>query len=400
MSIQISRRNVLKGAAATAGAAALGPVLASPAAAQTSPAPGQLVVVFLRGGQDALSTVVPFTDSNYYDARPTVAIPDDQVIQLDDRFGFHPALQGTSELFDAGRLSVVVGAGNFAANRSHFVAQDLWEYGDTSVPDDGHGWLGRYLQQSAVDGDSLFRGVASGNNVSLSLRGYPALGIGAISTFGLGGRSGLTADYEEMLREIYSGDSSLSRTGTAALEAAAEVGSLSGSSSQDRTERAFADIATLLDAELGVEVVTYDMGGWDTHDNMGTPSGGEMVDLLGGLDGALSSFQADLDARGLESVTTVVMTEFGRRVAENGSGGTDHGFGSVMLAMGGAVNGGQIFGDIAPLSPELVETVDGDVPGVVDGRDVLGDLATAVLGVGDPSSLFPDHVYDPVGIAG
>ena len=129
---------------------------------------------------------------------------------------------------------------------------------------------------------------------------------------------------------------------------------------------------------------------------MGAYDAGAMRNLLLGLDGYLSTFQADLDARGLSEVTTVVMTEFGRRVAENGTRGTDHGFGCVMLVMGARVNGG-VHGTWLGLSPAVIGAR-GDVVPTVDFRDVLGDCARDVLGVADPSTLFPGHTYTPVGV--
>jgi uncharacterized protein (DUF1501 family) len=131
---------------------------------------------------------------------------------------------------------------------------------------------------------------------------------------------------------------------------------------------------------------------------MGTATAGQMRTLLAGLDEQLATFQADLDARGLGTVTTVVMTEFGRRVRQNGSG-TDHGFGCVMLVLGGGVNGGRVHGEWLGLSPAVIGPR-GDVVPTVDFRDVLGDCARDVLGVADPSSMFPGHTYTPVGVTG
>jgi uncharacterized protein (DUF1501 family) len=398
-----SRRTFLKGSAAVAGAAAAaanGTVAldllggATPAGAAPS---GRLVVLFLRGGQDHLSTVVPYTESAYYDARPTIAVPADQVLHLDDRFGLHPAMPQMHGLYQAGRLAVVVGAGNLAGNRSHFSAQDLWEYGATSVPADGAGWLGRYLNTTATGSDSVFRGLTLGSNVNTSLRGYPALGIPEIAEFGLGGLTGTNATFEKMLRDQYFGDLLVEKTGIRALDAADQVGSLSGSTAADPITRAFADLAVLLDADLGIEVATMNTGGWDTHNNMGPSTAGIMRDLLAGLDANIAAFQADLDARGINDVTIVTMTEFGRRVAENGNGGTDHGYGCAMFVLGAKVAGGRVFGEWAGLGPDVIGAR-GDVVPRVDFRAVLGDCARGVLGVSNPSTLFPGYTYSPLGV--
>lgn len=399
-----TRRTFLKGSAAVAGAAAAASsgavsldVLRASSPAGAAPPPGRLVVVFLRGGQDHLSTVIPYTEAAYYDVRPTIAIPADAVLPLDAQFGFHPTMTSLHGLYQAGRLAAVVGCGNMAGNRSHFSAQDLWEYGTTSVPSDSSGWLARYLNGTSTADDSLFRGLTLGNNVNRSLQGYPALGIAQITEFGLGGRSGTNVNFTQMLRDQYFGNLLVEQTGTRALDAAAEVGALAGSTAANKVTRAFADLAVLLDAGLGIEVASINIGGWDTHDNMGDLTAGEMRTLLAELDGALGAFQADLDARGITDVTTVTMTEFGRRVAENGNNGTDHGFGCAMLVMGARVNGGKVYGPWAGLSPEVIGAR-GDVVPQVDFRQVLGDCARTSLGIANPSTLFPGYSYTPLGV--
>jgi uncharacterized protein (DUF1501 family) len=341
--------------------------------------------------------VIPYTEAAYYDARPTIAIPANQVLPLNGQFGFHPAMVQLHGLYQAGRLAAVVGAGNLAGNRSHFSAQDLWEYGATSVPSDSSGWLARYLNATTGSSSSLFRGLTLGSNVNRSLQGYPALGIAQINEFGLGGLTGTNTGLERMIHDQYGGDLLVEQTGTRALDAASQVGTLSGSTDLDPVKRGFADLAVLLDADRGVEVASINIGGWDTHDNMGDTTAGEMRTLLAGLDAALGAFQADLDARGITDVTTVTMTEFGRRVAENGNTGTDHGFGCVMLVMGARVNGGKVFGQWAGLSPDVIGAR-GDVVPNVDFRSVLGDCARTSLGLANPSSLFPGYSYTPTGV--
>lgn len=409
MSPAIQRRSFLKGGAAVggvvagaslfdaAGATAGRPRAASAAVtARRRQGAGRLVVVFLRGGQDHLSTVVPYTDAAYYDARPSIAIPDDAVLDLDGTFGLHPTMGGLHALFGQDRLSVVVATGNAAGNRSHFAAQDLCEFGDVAPPSDGNGWLGRHLAGSGTDGDSPFRAMTIGNNVVASLRGYPALGLSSIQNFGLGGLTGTTESMRSTLDLAYSGSARAEVFGQQALAAIDEVAALSGSTQDDEVAQGFADLALLLEADLGVEVATVDLGHWDTHTGMGAHNGGEMADLLAGLDGHLTGFQADLDARGLGDVTTVVMTEFGRRVVENGSGGTDHGWGSATLVMGGSATGG-VLGDWPGLDPADIGPR-GDVPVTTDHRDVLGDVVGTVLGA-NPADVFPGHAYQPVGVA-
>ncbi|NNE75243.1 MAG: DUF1501 domain-containing protein [Acidimicrobiales bacterium] len=363
------------------------------AAARIQTGNGRLVVVYLRGGADHLSMVVPYTDPNYYAARPTIAVDAAEVLPLDAQFGFHPVMTGLHALYGANRLAVVVGAGNPTGDRSHFVAQDLSEYATAQLQDASTGWLGRYLNDTT--GSSIFRALTVDNNVSLSLRGFPALGIASLANFGIGGLTGFNAGYDGALAATYYGSEPIESTGTAALNAAAAVSNVP-STIVDPGLQPFADAAALLDANLGIEVMTINLGGWDTHEGMGVTATGQMRNLLEGLDSYLAGFQADLDGRGLTDVTTVVVTEFGRRVAENGSGGTDHGWASAMLVMGGAANGG-VYGTLPALTPAAIGAR-GDVPVSVDFRHVLGYLAGTVLGHPTPGALFPNFTYSPLGV--
>jgi uncharacterized protein (DUF1501 family) len=395
-----SRRTFLKSTAAAAGAAAtLGATgtlsigdLGAPKPAGAA-APGRLVVLFLRGGMDHLSAFVPYTRASYYAARPTIAIPAATVRGLDGEWGMHPAMPRLHDLYTAGRLGVAVCVGHPAHDESHFGAQNLWEYGTTGVSGATTGWLARGLDATPGSG-SLFRAVSANNRVDLSLRGYPALGISSIAGFGLGGRSGLTEGLEPLLASEYLGISAVEQTGTRALDAIGQLGAVSGSTSGDPVRRAFRDLATLLDTDLGLEVATVNIDGWDTHANMGTHEAGVMRDLLAGLDGYLADFQADLDGRGVTDVTTLVMTEFGRRYDQNGSKGCDHGHGTAIFALGARVNGGQVYGT---WEEPVVEHGARDVAATTDYRDVLGDVVTHVLGA-TPGAVFPGHSYSPVGL--
>ncbi len=393
-----SRRTVLKAGALGASAIGAGSLAGvSPlASAMPNQPQGRLVVVYLRGGQDHLSTVIPYTDGNYYDRRPDIAIPDDRVLPLDSALGLHPVMTGLHSLYQAGRLAVVAGAGNPAGDRSHFAAQDLSEFGTASIPADQRGWIGRLMASTASADDSLFRAVSASALTSVSLRGYDALAVPTINQFGLSGTTGLALENEGLLRAMYAGAGTLESVGTSALDASAAISNLSGDTGTNVTAARFADIPEILEADLGVEAITIDVGGWDTHNPMGTWDQGVMRAQLARLNFYLSGMQADLDARGLDDVTTVVMTEFGRRVDQNGTQGTEHGWGSVMLVFGGGVNGGNVVGGVPSLSS--ANTPRGDVPVAVDFRDVLGELATSVLGVTDLTTVFPGHSPTPVGV--
>lgn len=403
----ITRRTALASAAVAGVAAVASPWFARSSAAlprlvpdvESTP-PGRLLVVFLRGAADHLSMTVPLDDAGYADVRPNIAIRPDDALELDARFGFHPAMRRLHERYQSGGLAPIVAVGNPAADRSHFVSQDLLERGsDGGDPHLGDGWLARHLTASSRSGDSPLRAVTVGASVDASLLGFGALGIGSLRTFGLSG-AGDTADaLVDALRSAHAGDPNLEAHAEQAIDAAQAVAGLQASEARDRTTATFEDIATLLDADLGTEVVTANIDGWDTHSRMGDGEQGEMRDLLAGLDDTIGGLADALDESGINDVTTLVVTEFGRRVAQNGSGGCDHGWGSAALVLGPHVQGRTVHGDWPGLAPDVIADTRGDVPMTTDYRDVLGDVVDRVLG-GNPAVAFPDHAHQPTGVFG
>lgn len=341
-----------------------------------------------------MSALVPVAEPEYYAARPGIAIPESAVIPLNATFGAHPALAPLTGLWQDGRVGIVPAVGNPARSRSHFEAQDLVEQASDTRRGDASGWLARHLATTTSEAPlgGLFRGVAISANVPGSLRGANALSIPGLATFGLGGASGRTSSWGPMIRRIHTGNLPVEVRGTTTVDA---VGAVRSVPRPPGADSAFADAAALLAAGIGVEVVTIDMGGWDTHNAMGTHSSGIMADLLANLAGQLAAFQADLDARGLSNVTTVVMSEFGRRLAENASGGTDHGTGNVMFVIGGRASGG-IHGLWPGLAPDSLDR--GDLAIGTDVRDVLWDVAERVLGHRQPHVMFSGHAHTPTGI--
>lgn len=395
----ISRRHLLGGIAAATAAGACSTLGVRSAAAGTPTGSGRLVSIFLRGGMDHLSAVFPLDDPDLARERPTIAV--DGGLDLDGRFALHPAMPRLHELHREGTFVPVVATGNPAGDRSHFVAQDLAALGDVVHSGDARGWLGRHLLATASEADPPLRAVTVGANVDRSLAGYPALGLPSIQQFGLGPTAD-ASDLDSVIRAAHTGDGTAERIGRQALAATDAVVGLPAASDEDEDVRALADVATLLDegreAGLGTEVVTVDLGGWDTHAQMGTTDEGEMRTLLGHLDSVLGGFVDDLDRRGIDDVTIVVATEFGRRVRENGSGGTDHGWGSAMFVLGPGLRRGAVAGDWPGLSADVLGER-GDVPVTTDFRDVLAEVAGRSLGV-DAAVAFVDHDVQPVGLFG
>ena len=376
----LTRRSLLESSAALGAFGLVGLPLLQPSALVRArvagprpPRSGRLVVVFLRGAADHLSMTVPLDDSAYQDARPSIAIDPADALPLDDRFGFHPAMPRLHARYRAGDLAPIVAVGNPAADRSHFLAQDLFERGSDGDDDLGDGWLARHLAATSDGADNGLRAITVGANVDDSLAGYPALGMLSLRTFGLAGAGDFADELAAVMRSAHRSGSRVDDVALQAIEAAGMLAELPASAERNRTTAAFDDIVTILDAGLGTEVITVSIDGWDTHSRMGNVDGGDMRTLLAGLDDTLGTMADAFEARGIDDVTTVVVTEFGRRVAENGSGGCDHGWGSAALMLGPSVDGGRVHGDWPGLSADVISETRGDVPMTTDYRDVLGE---------------------------
>jgi uncharacterized protein (DUF1501 family) len=359
-----------------------------------------LVCVFLRGAADGLSLVVPHADDNYYRLRPTIAIPRPGqrggVIDLDGHFGLHPRLKPLKAAWDSGQLALVHAVGSPHPTRSHFEAQDYMEtaaVGDRSVT---HGWLGRYFASQRPATASSLRAVAVSSRAPLALRGYrDAVVTPSLKDFKLSASDALEPVLAQGFQRLYAGESPglAERAGQRALDASQLVRRAlrkqKNSARYPKGTQDFGDIAKLIKADIGVETAWLDVGGWDTHRQQGSSENGELPRQLERLGGALAAFRADLGAH-FERVTVVVMSEFGRTARENGSGGTDHGHGNVMLVLGGQVKGGRVLGSLPGLTDDQLHE-NRDVPVTTDFRDVLAELVERQWGLKDASPLFPGY---------
>jgi len=379
-------------------------------------APGDvLVCIFLRGGIDGLSAVVPFGDgANYYDIRPTIAVPepgsaDNAAIDLDGYFSLNPALAPMYDIYSAGKLAVVHAAGSIDPSRSHFDAMQFMEYGTPGNKTTGTGWIGRHLQTAAWQNDSPFRAVGMGAMLPNSLRGAtPPLALRSIADFHLKGRDGELKRIEQTLSQLYAINAPANTLETQAklvFETIDLLQDLNADSYQPANGADYpADaegfglglkqIAQLIKADVGLEVACIDLGGWDTHEQQGTLEG-TFYDLLGTLGRGLGAFYADLGDR-MDGVSLVTMSEFGRRVEENASQGTDHGHGNFMFLMGGGVVGGQVFSQWPTLAPEALN--DGDLAITTDYRDVLAEIVSQRLLNPALDQIFPGHTVTPLGL--
>lgn len=367
-----------------------------------------LVCIFLRGGMDGLSAVVPLGEgANYFDNRPTLAVPERDAVDLDGFFGLHPALAPLKEIYDARELAVVHATGLTDSTRSHFDAMRFMEYGTPGDKLIGTGWIGRHLQSAAWENESPFRAVGMGAMVPESLRGpISPLSLRSIADFHYRGREDELARLQASLASMYTVSAPqdlLGRQAGLVFETLATLEQLNVENYMPAHGAAYPEgefglglqqTAQLIKADVGLEVACVDLGGWDTHEAQGTLDG-DFNALLTMLARGLHAFYTDIgDAR--RNVTVVTMSEFGRRINENASAGTDHGHGNIMLLMGGGTLGGQVFTRWPTLDPAALS--DGDLAITIDYRDVLAEVVQHRLLNGALEQVFPNHAVSPLGL--
>ena len=362
-----------------------------------------LVAIFQRGAADGLNIVVPFSEKRYRDLRPSLAIapPTAQnnlngpfnggAIDLDGRFALNAGLQPLKALWDNKQLAIVEATGSPDSSRSHFDAQDSMESG-TSGKTMGDGWLNRALSPAGADTSPL-RAVAMGNQVARTLRGErEAIAVGDSQQFNMGNQ-----DAASILESMYatSTDAKWGRTGKNAFEAMKLIQSINRSPNNPQGAALYAQggelgrslqqLARLIKADAGVEAAFAEMDGWDHHGNENQ----QLANMLRQFSSALAAFSQDLGDR-MEDVVLVTMSEFGRTVEENGNGGTDHGHGSLMMVLGGPVQGGKVYGKWPGLEKE--QLFEGrDLAVTTDFRTVLSELITGHMGQKDLGPVFPGY---------
>lgn len=398
----ITRRDLLRLGAASGlgtGTVMIGGVGTAFAAPARGTRPDALVVINLRGGMDALTAIPPVGDPAYAAARPSIAIPASAVKKVDDVFGLHPALAPLYPLWDAGRMAVVHAAGRTTVNRSHLKATLALERAGAAKG----GWIDRLAAAAA----------APGPFTALQL-GDPALPTALIGTrrnLATGSLDDLTtevsdtivplAGWQGALATLTTGHAALAGPLATALAAVSRAqGLVAGGPATEAGYpgtafgQALHDVARLIRADLGLRVATVDFDGWDMHVGIGAPDRGWMVNQLNEFATTVLAFADDLGPD-LEGVMIVALSEFGRRVAENGSGGTDHGHGGAILLLGGGVKGGKVYGTWPTLASKAL--VDGDLAVTTDYRQVLAEIVTKRCGVA-AGSVFPGLAAAPLGV--
>lgn len=401
---ELSRRTLLKAAGLTAVASAVS-VRTAYAAEHTGDV---LVVVSLRGGMDGLSLIAPVGDPDYARLRPTIAVPASTALPTGDRvFALHPALAPLLPLWTAGTLGAVHAVGSPDGSRSHFSATEELERAapGTTLRT---GWLDRVLGATGTGAVFQAASLGSGTPGQLLAGPSPELATSSLKRFTLSGSEWVGPRMTTALRALHTGVDSpqvpaarltLDAVGAAAAIVAAD-GTPRGGASYPATGlgRALADVARLVRAGQGLQAACVDLGDWDMHSGLGRDGTGWMADQAAELAVCLAAFAADLGPD-LGRVCLVTLSEFGRRAAENGSGGVDHGFGNCMLVMGGGVVGGRVHGSWPGLSPAALDH--GDLAGTTDFRSVIGELLVRRSGVPEAAlaQVFPGFRPTFLGLA-
>jgi uncharacterized protein (DUF1501 family) len=397
----VSRRLFIRNGVATVSLGFAAPAfLADIALAQGIPS-RRLVVVYLGGGNDALSTLVPYQDSSYYSRRPTIGVPAGQVLQVGtdaagQALGLHPRLTGLRNIFNEGRLALVQRTGYPNSSRSHFEAADIW---GTANPQSstGSGWLGRYLDTLPRPLDALAAWNTTDETpraLQSALSGVPAIPNATTYTYASPNR-GAAALQERAAAEAMASNPAPGRphlafvngTNRGAIETLDRVAAASSYAPTvayptNGFALALRTVAGAIVRGIGSKVFWVQTGGYDTHAQQGA-NGGGYANLMGTLGDGLWAFYSDIRNQGLSNDTTVIVfSEFGRRISENGSAGTDHGAAGLMMVLGGSVRGG-LHGTAASLAPgnPTLENSSGDVHHETDFRSVYARLLDNWLGV-------------------
>lgn len=372
-----------------------------------------LIVVYLRGGADPLGTIVPYTDKYLPEVRPNLHIPgpksgsSNRVLPLDDLFGFNPNMKALHKLYKQKMCAPIVSVGSPHPTRSHFDAQDFMERAAPGLRSVNKGWLNRYLNETSSKDDANLRAFSLQPLLPRSMRG----------DFSVLARPDQKADLAmAMYSHLYPDNKSMRlrkdanegaqtqkmirNFGTRTIQQLSELNEVLEKASpskapypETRFGRQMRDIATTIKANRGLEVTALDYMGWDHHIDEG-PIDGQLGKALGDASDSIGALTTDLGPKRMKNVLVLVMSEFGRTVRENGNKGSDHGHGGFMIAVGGSVNGGKVYGKWTDLEKDkLYEQRDLRVH--TDFRLVFAETLLDLYGFdGMKLGMFPEYKPD------
>lgn len=366
-----------------------------------------LVVIEMAGGNDGLNTVVPYTQAAYAKLRPSIGVAANEVVKMGHDIGLNPAMGALGKLYEQGQLAVLNGVGYPNPNRSHFQSMDIWQTGRPAISHtDRTGWLARYFDKEGHYQGNPLSGVVLGGALPLALDSPSS----PVSVIGNGQNYGFAREGKregDTFRSLYGGPTggTVARnnadfirnvgtqvyTSTVAIKQALQAydargGEKAAYPGNNGLAGSLQTIAKLITGGLGTRIYYCSLGGFDTHANQPR----QHAQLLGYLSDSIAAFLRDMGLHGREKdVAVMTFSEFGRRVQENGSSGTDHGAASVMFVAGAGIKGG-VYGDY----PSLTDLDDGDLRFHTDFRRVYATVLDRWLG--SPSDVILDGKFAPL----
>lgn len=403
----ISRRKFIQGTGAMLTVAGTGLTVGFSSRGMAAPGVGNnaLVMLFFRGGMDALNFLVPLNGthrSEYESKRPNIQIPVNLALDLNGEFGLPATCGGIHALYQSGDLAMIhaVGMPQGLSSRSHFESQAMYERGTPGDTTTSLGWLTRHLQSTgASPAGAVIPSMAPGNPPE-SFNGLP--NVMAIDSEDASGFHPNGGRYQEehiaTLEQMYSGSGPLDAAMRGAIDNVSLLSSLDLTIPDFYPDESLAHdlglIAQIIKADLGLQVATVDFGGWDTHQNSGNQGTGFFVDRLATVSAAVAAFFQDLANAGKkDSVVLATQTDFGRRVRENGNRGTDHGTAQAMMVAGGNINGGKVYGTFPGISNDDLY-LNADLAVATDFRRPLSDIVFNHLGNSEIPVVFPGYAGD------
>ncbi|MGJ1419717.1 DUF1501 domain-containing protein [Sphingobacterium spiritivorum] len=372
-----------------------------------------MVCIFQRGAMDGLMAVTPFLDTHLQAARPDLFLSAAKsegasaLIDLDGKYGLHPRMKAFEEVFRENRLAIVHGMGSPNTTRSHFDAQDYMESGTPFEKNTSSGWLNRAVGLLGHDSLTPFSAVSITAALPRSLYGqHEALAISDIKNFKIQGKGVTFNQNAKSFEDLYDNtvNEVLRDTGKESFEAMKMLQSNAVKNYEPANNvtypgsslgKSLKQIAQLIKMDVGLEVAFTESNGWDTHFNQGKDTG-IFARNVADLSNSIMAFWKDIEAY-QDDVTVMTMTEFGRTVHQNGTGGTDHGRGSCNFILGNQVNGGKVHGHMDELAKENLE--DGrDLKVTTDFRAIFSEVADRHLRLNDDKILFPDWDGKSIGV--
>jgi uncharacterized protein (DUF1501 family) len=345
-----------------------------------------LVLLQLSGGNDGLNTVIPVRNDIYYRSRPKLSIPREKALPFNDEVGLHPALTGFKELYDHGDLAILNGVGYPNPDRSHFRSMDIWQSASESNEYLYTGWIGRYLDAQCAGCDKPTQALEIDDTLSMALKGEQVKGLAMKDP-----RRLYTTANEEYFKEIIASHKDqpgeqpvdyLYKTMAETVSSADYIYKQSklhpSSSSYPKTElgKSFQTIASLIFSDINTKVYYVSLGSFDTHINQGA----QQQRLFIEMNEAIDSFVKDLKTNGrFNDVLITTFSEFGRRVSQNASGGTDHGTANNMFFIGGGLKQKGVLNAL----PDLNDLIDGDIKHSVDFKNVYATILRNWLNADD-----------------